>query len=251
VKVPRIVYFSGAIIGPDRMDAFRLGLSEFGYVEDKNIIVEWRSAEGKMSRIPAPAAKIVRLKADIIISAGGAVTQSLKEATSAIPIVMTNSDDPVATGFVASLARPGGNITGLSTFPPETSGKRVELLKQVLPKLSHVAAFRTSGASGDALALSETKRAAEALGIQLQLMDVQSSKDFETAFRAAAKGRAEAVLWLVSGVFGGGNQPQVAKLAIKSRLPVIYERPNFVTSGGLMSYGVELNTIWLDALPVM
>jgi putative ABC transport system substrate-binding protein len=242
-KVSRIVYLSGAPIGPDRMDAFRLGLSELGYVEDKNIVIEWRSAEGKMGRIPALAAEIVRLKADIIISAGGAVTQSLKKATSTIPIVMANSDDPVATGFVASLSRPGGNITGLSTFSPETSGKRVELLKDVLPKLSRVAAFRTSGASGDALALSETRRAAEALGIQLQFIDVQSSKDFETAFQAAAKGRAEAVLWLVSGVVGGGNQPQVVQLAIRSRLPVIYERPNFVTRGGLMSYGVDLNDL--------
>jgi putative ABC transport system substrate-binding protein len=182
----------------------------------------------------------LRLKVDIIVTAGGAVTQPAKEATSTIPIVMAQSDDPVATGFVASLARPGGNITGLSTLSPETSGKRVELLKEVVPKLSRVAVFRTSSDPGEAPVLSETKRAAAALGMNLQFVDVQSSNDFEAAFRAAAKGRADGVLWLVSGAVGGGNQSQIVEWAAKSRRPAIYERPNFVFSGGLMSYGVNL-----------
>ena len=151
-KIPRIGYLAAA--SPSavsaRIEAFRQGLRELGYVEGKNIVIEWRSAEGKLDRLPALAAELVRLKVDIIVTAGPPATRAAKEATSTIPIVMTQDSDPVGSGFVASLARPGGNITGLSTLAPELSGKRLELLKEIVPKLSRVAVFGTSTQPGNA-----------------------------------------------------------------------------------------------------
>ena len=192
-KVPRIGYLSAA--SPSaisaRIEAFRQGLRELGYVEGKNIIIEWRSAEGKLDRLSELAAELVRLKVDVIVTGGPIPTRAAKEATVTIPIVMAFDIDPVGLGFVASLARPGGNITGLSTLAPEISGKRLELLKEIVPKLSRVAVFGTSTLPGNAQALKETERAAGALGVQLQYLDVRGSKDFETAFRGAAKGRAD------------------------------------------------------------
>src|SRR5262245_33990097 len=142
-KVPRIGYLIGASIIPVRSEALRQGLREFKYVEGETIFIEWRSAEGKLDRLPAIAAGLVRAKVDILVNGGPTATRPVKEATSTIPIVMTNEGDPVGTGFVASLARPGGNITGLSTLAPELSGKRIELLKEIIPKLSRVAVFGT------------------------------------------------------------------------------------------------------------
>ena len=211
-------------------------------MEGKNIVIEWRSAEGKLDRLPALAAELVRLKVDIIVTAGPSATRPAKEATSTIPIVMTNESDPVGTGIVTSLARPGGNITGLSTLAPELSGKRLELLKEIVPKLSRVAVFRTSTQPGIAHTLNEVDLAAKALGMQLQYLDVLDPKDIETAFRAAGKGRAEAVLMMVAGGIGNPRPTQVADLAVKSRLPVMYSGLGrlYVEAGGLMFYGVNL-----------
>jgi len=240
-KIPRIGYLSGTSPSTSsaRREAFRQGLRELGYVEGKNIIIEWRYAEGKLDRLPALAAELLRLKVDIIISAGLGPTRAAKEATNTIPIVMTNEGDPVGTGIVASLARPGGNITGLSTLAPELSGKRLELLKEIIPKLSRVAVFRTSTQPGNAQMLREVELAAKAFGVQLQYLDVLSPKDIETAFRAAIKGRAEAVLMMAAGVVVGSQRAQIADLAIKSRLPVMYSSQAFVEGGGLMTYGVN------------
>ena len=163
-------------------------------MEGKNIVIEWRSAEGKLDRLPALAAELVRLKVDVIVTAGPTATRAAKEATSTIPIVMTQDADPVGNGFVASLARPGGNITGLSTLAPELSGKQLELLKEIVPKLSRVAVFGTSTSPGNAQTLREVELAAGAFGVKLQYLDVLGPKDIETAFRAASKGRADAVL---------------------------------------------------------
>jgi putative ABC transport system substrate-binding protein len=241
-KVPRIGYLTGASLSSQsgNAEAFQQGLRELGYVERNNIVIEWRGAEGNRGRQRALAAELVRLKVDVIVASSGGDACAAKEATATIPIVMAQADDPVASGFVASLARPGGNITGLSTLSPELSGKRLELLKEALPKLSRVAVFGTSSSPGDASALNETKVAAVALGVSVQHMDVLSPKDFETAFRAAVKAQANGVLWLVSGSLGGGHQAKIADLALKSRLPTIYERQNYVSTGGLMSYGVNL-----------
>src|SRR6266550_1734829 len=162
-KIPRIGYLGGASLSaiPARIEAFRQGLRELGYVEGKNIVIEWRSAEGKLDRLPALAAELVHLKVDVIVSSASTQTPVAKEATSTIPIVMAQDGDPVAAGFVASLARPGGNITGLSTLTPELSGKRLELLKEIVPKLSRVAVFGTSTLPDNAQRFGEVELAAK------------------------------------------------------------------------------------------
>jgi len=238
-KIPRIAYLSGSSIISANTEAFQQGLRDLGYIDGKNIVIEWRFADGNRDRLRALVAELVRLKVEVIVASGGGDTRAAKEVTATIPIVMAQTDDPVASGFVASLARPGGNITGLSTLSPELSGKRLELLKEVVPKLSHVAVFGTSSSPGDAPALSETKLAAVALGVSVQHLDVLSPKDFETAFQAAVKTRADGVLWLVSGAVRGTRYPQIAELAVKSRLPAIYSSRLYVLDGGLMSYGVH------------
>jgi putative tryptophan/tyrosine transport system substrate-binding protein len=201
-KIPRIGLL--AAVSPSvisaRIEAFRQGLRELGYVEGKNIVIEWRYAEGKPDRLRELAAELVRLKVDVIVSWGPPVTRSAKEATSTIPIVMAFDNDPVGNGFVTSLARPGGNITGLSALYPEISGKRLELLKEVVPKLSRVAVFETSTNPGNAQSLRETELAAGALGVHLQSLDVRGPEDIETVFREARKGRADAVIVLAGPI---------------------------------------------------
>jgi len=240
-KVPRIGFLT--TVSPSaiaaRTEAFRQGLRELGYVEGKNIVIEWRYAEGKIDRLPALAAELVRLKVDVIVTAGSPVTRSAKEATVTIPIVMANDSDPVGSGHVASLARPGGNITGLSTLRLEMSGKRLELLKEIIPRLSRVAVLGSSTVPGNAQALKETELAAGAFGVQLQYLDVLATKDIETAFRAASKGRADAVLVLGGPLFNS-HRTQIVDLAVKSRLPAIYYAAEFVEDGGLMTYGVSV-----------
>jgi putative ABC transport system substrate-binding protein len=243
-KVPRIGWLTGASLSAnaERIEAFRQGLRELGYFEGKNIVIEWRSAEGKLDRLSTLAAELVRLKVDVIVTTGPTPTRAAKEATVTIPIVMAQDIDPVGTGFVASLARPGGNITGLSTLAPEISGKQLELLKEILPRLSRVAVLWASSNPGNAQQLRETERAAGALGVKLQHLDVLGPKDIETAFRAASKGRADAVLVLQSGVVIA-HRTEIPELAIKSRLPAIYPRSEFVEDGGLMSYGVSISDL--------
>ena len=240
-KIPRIGYLtaSSLSVNPARIEAFRQGLRELGYIEGKNIVIEWRSSEGKADRLPALAAELVRLKVDVIVTSGPVATRAAKEATTTIPIVMAQDIDPVGSGFVASLARPGGNITGLSTFRPELSGKQLELLKEIVPRLSRVAVLGTSTQPGYAQQLREVELAAGAFGVKLQYLDVLSPKDIETAFRAAGKGRADAVLMLVAGIVAGDHRTEIVELAVKSRLPAIYDRREFVDDGGLMSYGTN------------
>ena len=243
-KVPRIGYLSG--VSPsaisDRTEAFRQGLRELGYVEGKNIVIEYRWAEGRVDRLPDLATELVRLKVEVIVTSGPTPTRSTKEATVTIPIVMTQVGDPVGNGFVASLARPGGNITGLSTLAPELSGKQLELLKEIIPKLSRVAVLGTSTNPDSAQSLKETELAAGAFGVKLQYLDVLGPKDIETAFQAARKGRADAILALSSRVLVS-QRTQVVDLAVKSRLPAIYRNREDVEAGGLMSYGVSLTDL--------
>jgi putative ABC transport system substrate-binding protein len=231
-KVPRIGVL---IISPSanaaRIEAFRQGLRELGYVEGKNIVIEWRFWEGKADRLPGLAAELVRLKVDIIVSAGSTVTRAAKEAT----VTMAQDTDPVGSGFVASLARPGGNITGLATLAPEIGGKRLELLKEIVPKLSRVAVLGTSTRRGNAQALREIELAAGAFGVKFQYLDVLDPMDIETAFREASKGRADAVLVLSSPVIFF-QRTQIADLSVKNRLPVIFPQSEYVEDGGLMSY---------------
>ena len=188
-KVPRIGFLTASpSVFPGRIEAFRQGLRELGYVEGKNIVIDWRYTEGKLDHAPALAAELVRLKVDIIVSSGPTLTNILKETTTTIPIVMGYHTDPVGTGLVASLARPGGNITGLSVLSPELGGKRLEILKEVVPKLSRVAVLGSSTLPGNAETLKETELAAGALGVKLQFVDVLSPKDIEAAFRAHGQG---------------------------------------------------------------
>jgi putative ABC transport system substrate-binding protein len=240
-KVPRIGFL--ATVSPstisDRVEAFRQGLRELGYVEGKSIVIEWRYAEGKADRLPGLAAELVRLKVDLIVSVAPLPTRVAKEATKTIPIVMAQDTDPVGNGFVASLARPGGNITGLATLAPEISGKQLELLKETVPKVSRVAVLGTSTRPGNEQMVKETELAAGTFGVRLQYLDVLSSKDIETAFRAASKGRAEAVLVLAGPVLNS-HRTQIADLAAKNRLPAIYERAEFMDAGGLMFYGASI-----------
>ena len=233
MKVPRIGYLSGNFPSSisARTEAFRQGLRELGYVEGKNIVIEYRYAEGKLDRLASLAAELVRLKVDVIVTGGTGSTRSAKEATNTIPIVMAQDPDPVGNGFVASLARPGGNITGLSTLSPEISGKRLELLKEIVPKLSRVAVLGTSTNPGNAQTLRETELAAGAFGVKLQYLDVRGPKDIETAFRAASKERADAVL-VLGGPVLTSQRTQIADLAVKSRLPAIYSRQNMSKTGG-------------------
>jgi putative tryptophan/tyrosine transport system substrate-binding protein len=237
-KIPRIGYLTGTFLSANaaRTDAFKKGLRELGYAEGKDIVIEWRSAEGQPERLPALAAELVRLKVDIIVTGGPTPTRAAKKSTATIPIVMTQDSDPVASGFVASLARPGGNITGLSTLTPELSGKQVDLLKEILPKLSRVAVFGTSNRPGNAQSLKEVELSAGTAGVKLQYLDVLSPKDIEPAFRAAGKERADAVLMMVAGGVASAHRSEIVELAVKSRLPAIYDRVEFVEAGGLMTY---------------
>jgi putative ABC transport system substrate-binding protein len=247
-KIPRIGFLtaSSPSVISARFESFRQGLRELGYVEGKNIVVEVRYAEEKLDRLRELAAELVRLKVDIIVSAGPQSTRAAKEATVTIPIVMAFDFDPVGNGFVASLARPGGNITGLSTLAPEISGKQLELLKETVPKLSRVAVLGNSTDPGNAQVLKEVELAAGALKVKLQYLDVRAPEDIETAFRAASKGRADAILALSSFLFIS-QRKQLVDLAVKSRLPAIYDRREFVEDGGLMTYSVSQTDLFRRA----
>jgi putative ABC transport system substrate-binding protein len=249
-KIPRIGFL--VAVSPSaaaaRIEAFRRGLRELGYVEAKNIVLESRYAEEKLDRLPALAAELVRLKVDIIVTAGGQATRAAKQGTPTIPIVMTNDPDPIGSGFVASLARPAGNITGLSTLAPELSGKRLELLREIVPKLSRVAVLGSSTQPAAAQTLREVELAAGALKLELQYTDVRGPKDIETAFRAASKGRAESVL-VLAGPSLGAYRTQISDAAVKSRLPAIYPQTEYTEAGGLVYYGA--NTPDLDRRAAM
>jgi len=247
-KIPRIGFQFDSPLSAvaARVEGFRQGLRELGYVEGKNIIIEWRSAEGKPERRNEIAADWARLKVDIIVTGGPTTTSAAKEATATIPIVMAFDNDPVGNGFVASLARPGGNVTGLSTLAPEISGKQLELLREVVPRLSRVAVLGSSTTPGNAQSLKETELAAGVFAIKVQFLNIQKPQDIETSFRAAGKRRADSILVLTSPVVNP-YRTEIADLAIKNRLPAIYSTPEFVEDGGLMSYGVSIADLYRRA----
>jgi putative tryptophan/tyrosine transport system substrate-binding protein len=234
-KIPRIGYLTGVGSAPSK--AFLQGLHDLGYVEGKNISIEFRTTGGKSERLPELAAELVRLKVDAIVADTAGEVTAAKNATATIPIVMRGVADPIALGLVASLAHPGGNITGVATLAPELSGKRLELLKEVIPKLSRGAvltplgeAFRTSR--------KEMEVAAQALGLQLQILRARGVNELEGAFDAAKKQRAEALVQAQATSLLP-HQPRIIELAAKNRLPTMYFRRRSVELGGLMSYGRE------------
>ena len=242
----RISIWGSPNTNPARFQAFRDGLKALGYIDGKNIVVEWRFAEGNPGRYPGLVSELVRLKVNVIVTPGSTSTRAAKKGTTTIPIVMAQDPDPVGNGYVASLAHPGGNITGLSSYSAELNGKRVELLKEIVPKLSCVAVFGDSTFPGNTQALKDTEPAAAALAVKLQYLDVQAHKDTDSLFRAASKDCPDAVL-----VFGGPRltiqRTELAHHAVKSRLPVIYPNLAFVQAGGLTSYGTSITDMFRRA----
>jgi putative ABC transport system substrate-binding protein len=221
------------------VDVFRKGLRDIGYIEGKNISVEYRYANGKTKRLTELAAELVHLKVDCIVTAGGQPTEAAQRATKMIPIVMAVSGDPVTAGFVSSLARPGANITGLTIISPQLSGKRLELLTEVVPRLSRVGVLRSPKAHGQAW--KEIEPAARSLGLTLQPLDVETPDDLKKAFALAQKSRVEALLTLPYALFNRDYRRLIVKLAAGIRLPAIYGGAEFVEVGGLMSYSPEIS----------
>jgi putative tryptophan/tyrosine transport system substrate-binding protein len=220
------------------IDVFRQGLKELGYIEGKNITIDYRYAEGKADRLPSLAAELVGLKVDVIVSSSTPSVLAVKKATSTIPIVFVSISDPVASGLVASLARPGGNITGLSIVAVELSGKRLELLKEAVPSVTRVAFLWDSANPAQAPQWKEAQAAAQALRLHLQSLEVRSSNDFDSAFEAALRDRAQALVTTPAALLGA-HLKRIVEFAAKNRLPAMYGNPQFVDAGGLMSYAPD------------
>jgi putative ABC transport system substrate-binding protein len=232
-----VLYRSNDPEVPPLFDAFRRGLRERGYEEGHTISVAYRFAEERQDRLPVIAAELVGLKPDVIVVASTPATRALKQATATIPIVMTAGIDPVGAGLVGSLGRPGGNITGVSNISPQLSPKRLQLLKEVIPRLARVATLWNPGNPATALDWKETQGAARTLGIQLQSLEVRGPQDLDGVLRAAPKGRPQALNTLSDAIIFGQRQ-QVVDFVTRMRLPAMFHRSEFVSAGGLMSYGV-------------
>jgi putative ABC transport system substrate-binding protein len=240
-KIPRIGYLSpGDANGSSAsVEPFQQGLRELGYIEGKNILVECRYAEGKLDRIPSLVAELVQLKPDVLVVVSLLSIRAAKQATKTIPIIIMSTQDPVATGIIDSLAHPGGNITGVTRLTRELSGKRLELLKEAVPRMSRVAVLWSPDDSGASIAFKEYQAVAPSLKIQLQSLEVRDpNPDFEGAFRAAAKKSANALITITNPVLSRYLK-RIADLAISNRLPSMYERIAWVEAGGLMSYSAN------------
>src|SRR6266852_2005724 len=257
-KVPRVGYLSpGSPSEPfrrRRFEAFRQGLRELGYVEGQNIAIESRWAEGKYDRYPALAADLVRSKVDVIVAVSAAATQAAQQATRTIPIVMSLANDPVGSGLVPSLARPGGNVTGISMMGADLVGKQLQVLKEVVPKVSRVALLRNPTNPASAAQLREAEAAARALGVQLQTLEARNPQEIDNAFAAMTRERAGALLILSDAIFTNERR-QIAELAMKKRLPAISSAAEYAEAGGLMAYGANLldlerrAAIYIDRIP--
>ena len=240
-KVPRIGYLS--VLSPSsdsaRLEAFRKGLAELGYAEGQNIAIEPRYTEGKLDRLPDLAGELVRLNVDVIVAGGSTAIGATKNATKLIPIVMAHGSDPVELGYVASLARPGGNITGLTHLAPELGGKRLELLKDMIARLSRVAVLTDPGTGGHGPQIRELEVAAPALSLQLRAVEVRAPNELESAFSAMTMWRAGAFIGLQQPTLDRLRQ-RIVDLAAKNRLPAMYPNSEYVETGGLMSYAADI-----------
>ena len=246
-KIPRIGFVSGGSAndpGPG-VNAFRQGLRDLGYVEGKNLVIEYRFAEDKPDRLPTLVAELVGLKVDLIFAPSTNAALAAKSASQTIPIVFASAADPLANELVASLARPGGNLTGPSQMSAELSGKRLELIKEVVPRLSRVAVLHDHSPQSE-VALKETQSAAHALGVQLKVFEVRSPNDFEGVFLSMPKERPGALVVISSPVLLN-NRGQIIALVTKQRLPAVYTLKEYVDAGGLMSYGVSLPALFRRA----
>jgi len=244
-KVPRIGYLRFIeFAGYD--DAFRHGLRELGYVDGQNIRVEYRYAGGSIERLAELATELVNLKVDVIVAASSQSVEAARGATKTIPIVFPVAFDPVESGFVVSLARPGGNLTGLSPLNPTVTTKRVELLREAIPRVSHVAVLRNPTNAGSSFALRETAAAAKRMGLRLQALEARSPDEVEAAFRAAVKEHAGALMVISDNLFFT-QQKRIIDLGNRHRLPGMFDTRDFVQSGGLMSYGADLNDLFRRA----
>lgn len=248
-RIARIGYLATNLINQGLLEAFRQGLRDLGYVEGRNVLIEYRDAQGKLEPLPALAAELVALKVDVIVASSTAAAQAAKQATAVIPIVFATVPDPVATGLVTSLARPGGNVTGLSNLNADLVGKCLEYLTQAVPRVSRVAVLWQPGAFGERTEkemLQAAAAAAQALGIQLQFVEARSPADIDKAFSEITGARADALTVLVSGMLLGERR-RIVDLAAKNRLSVIYTFRELVDAGGLMSYGPSLDGLFRRA----
>jgi ABC-type uncharacterized transport system substrate-binding protein len=226
-----------------RTDAFRQGMRELGYVEGNNVIIERRAAGGNLGRLDKLAAELVALKVDVFVTGGNAVVRAVKRATATTPIVAALINDPVENGFIVSLARPGGNITGLTVLGNELSGKRLELLKEIIPRLSHVMVLGDSSIPGSSQALHQTETIARTIGVQLTYKDIKARHDIEAAFKKTGKSRADAVLLLPNPIVLL-HQKQVVELAANNRLPIMCDAREYVQIGGLISYAADAEDLF-------
>jgi len=247
-KIPRIGYLVSGTRSSEaaREDAFRQGLRELGYIDGQNITIEYRYADEKFDRLPSLAAELVRLPVDVIVTAGNQAISAVKQATATIPIVMAASGDALRSGFIASLARPGGSVTGLTLQSPELSGKRLELLVEVVPKLFLVAVLLKSGNPLHAFVRKETQDAAQALKVKLQSVNVREPEELENAFGIMTRNRAGALVVPLEPMFNN-QRVRIVNLAAKNRLPAMYGERLFVESGGLMAYGASWLTTYRRA----
>ncbi len=240
-KVARIGYLAVNLAAfPHLREAFLQGLRDLGYVEGRNVVIEYRSAEGKSERLPALAAELVALKVDVIVTASTLAALAAKQATRTVPIVVVAAADSVQSGLVTSLARPGGNVTGLSMLTPELVGKCLELLKQAVPGVSRVAVLWQPGGVGERTEkdiLKEAEVAARALGVRPQFVESRGPEDYERAFSEMTRASAGALTVLPYSMFGGSERRRLVDLAAKNRLPAVYPWREFVDAGGLMAYG--------------
>ena len=249
-KVARIGYLSGNLAaGPHLQEAFRRGLRDLGYVEGRNVVIEYRDAEGKFERLPALAAELVALKVDVILASAAPQALAAKQATTTLPIVFCAAPDPVETGLVTSLARPGGNVTGLSMLTPELVGKRLELLTQAVSGVSRVAVLWQPGVPGertDKDMVKEAEAAARAMGVQPQFVEARGPADFDRAFSDMTTARAGALIVVGSSMFFNERR-RLVDLAAKNRLPAVYPLREYVDAGGLLVYGPNLADLYRRA----
>ena len=245
-KVPVVGFVGGSpssSFTQSNIDAFRQGLRDLGYIEEKNIVIEYRYTEGRGGQLSDLVAELVRLKVDIIVTGSTPVVRAAMQLTGTIPIVMTGTGDPVATGLIASLARPGGNVTGLSALGPELTTKQLELLKEAFPQVSRVFFLYNGANASTVAALKETEVVASVLGVQLQASDVRGAKDIEPAFSAATRRQANGLLVLREALYQA-HATRIVSLAAQRKLPAIYPTRPYVEVGGLMSYGISTDDLY-------